>query len=188
MRNEFCTVLDVRYLTKGLVLYRSLAKVCAEFGSMWGAWTRSPSPSCARLELPQLTVVTSGELEQYDPEFAQVQPTRGFAEYCKTAKTVLCSYLLEQKPDLELLTFLDADLMFFNDPAPMLDELGDGSILLMPMNRAPARARRRTRSSASTTRARSRSGPVRRPPKRFGRGGNVASPGHPARAASWTSR
>ncbi len=29
--------------------------------------------------------------------------------------------------------------MFFNDPAPMLDELGDGSILLMPMNRAPAR-------------------------------------------------
>jgi hypothetical protein len=35
-------------------------------------------------------------------------------------------------PELEMITYLDADLMFFSDPACVLGELGEDSVLLFP--------------------------------------------------------
>jgi hypothetical protein len=40
-------------------------------------------------------------------------------------------YLFRRNPALEVITYLDADLFFFSDPAPVLAELGDQSILMV---------------------------------------------------------
>ncbi len=139
MRNNFCTVLNLGYLTRGLVLYHSLARVCPEFRLYVACMDSDSASLLKRLQLPSLTVIEGEQLEAYDPELAAAKSTRGIGDYCKTAKPTLCLYLLEQVPEAELITFLDADLMFFNDPGPMFDELGDASIMLMPMRRGPKR-------------------------------------------------
>jgi hypothetical protein len=46
-------------------------------------------------------------------------------------------YAFEREPELDLLTFIDADMLFFDDPGPIFDELGDASILLVDHNFHP---------------------------------------------------
>jgi hypothetical protein len=40
--------------------------------------------------------------------------------------------LLEQHPEIELITYLDSDIYFFSSPQILFEELGSGSVLIMP--------------------------------------------------------
>jgi hypothetical protein len=41
-------------------------------------------------------------------------------------------YILNQHPEIELITYLDADLFFFASPAPLFVELSEGSVYIIP--------------------------------------------------------
>jgi hypothetical protein len=58
-------------------------------------------------------------------------------EYYWTATPCLCLLALAREPELEAITYLDADLLFFDSPEPVFAELGDGSVLLIPHRWAP---------------------------------------------------
>jgi glycosyltransferase involved in cell wall biosynthesis len=134
VRRDFCTILNLPFLLRGITLYRSLARVVPEF-RLYVACMDEESESVLRaLQLPGLETISESDLHTYDPPLAELQ-SRPVADYCKSVKPSLCLHLLERESDL--VTFLDADLMFFSDPAPMFDELGEDSILLMPMRRGP---------------------------------------------------
>ena len=90
-----------------------------------------------RLALPGLVAIGLEELEDHDRELAAVKPTRTQVEYCWTATPAVCAYSLEREPDLEAITYLDADLMFFRDPEPVWSEFGDDSVLIVPHRYAP---------------------------------------------------
>jgi hypothetical protein len=90
-----------------------------------------------RLRLPSLTTIGLEELERHDPELAAAGQTRSRVEYCWTAAAPLTLYCLEQDRTLELITYLDADVRFYANSAPVCDELGSGSILLTPHRYAP---------------------------------------------------
>jgi hypothetical protein len=66
-----------------------------------------------------------------------VRHTRSAVEYCWTCTPAVCLDVLKGAPELESLTYLDADLCFFSDPGPLRTELGDGSILLVPHHLPP---------------------------------------------------
>ena len=83
-----------------------------------------------RLALPALRIVGLPELEAFDPGLAAVKSSRNRVEYCWTATPATCLYLLAHEPAADTVTYVDADLMFFSSPEPLLAELGDGSILL----------------------------------------------------------
>jgi SAM-dependent methyltransferase len=135
--NEFCTLFDVNYLPRGLVLYRSLARVCPQFRLRVFCMDAETERILKRLALPNLVVVGLDELERHDPELLEVKPTRTQVEYCWTATPAILVYCLETEPDLDAITYLDADLMFFADPAPLFEELGDDSTLIVPHRYAP---------------------------------------------------
>jgi SAM-dependent methyltransferase len=134
---EFCTLFDVNYLPRGLVLYRSLARVCPRFRLRVFCMDQESARILRLLDLPHLVVVDLDELERHDPELLAVKTTRTQIEYCWTATPSICSYCLETESDLEGITYLDADLMFFADPAPIFDEMGDDSVLIVPHRYAP---------------------------------------------------
>jgi hypothetical protein len=90
-----------------------------------------------RLGLPSLITIALDDLERHDPELAAARQTRSRVEYCWTAAAPLCLYCLEQDPTLKLITYLDADVMFYANSAPVAAELGSGSILLTPHRYAP---------------------------------------------------
>lgn len=136
-RNEFCTLFDQRYLPRGLVLYRSLERVCPEFRLRVLCMDERTERVLERLGLPQLETIPLRELEAADPQLLEVKPSRSVAEYCWTLTPALCLHALEREPELDAITYLDADLMFFDDPAPLLDEFASGSVLLVPHRFTP---------------------------------------------------
>ena len=137
MAGHFTTLFDRHYLSRGLVLYRSLRRVAPE-AQLWVFCMDQESEALLRrLALPGLRTVALAELERFDPELAAVKPSRSRVEYCWTATASTCLYLLEHEPEAALVTYLDADLMFFSSPAPLFAELGDGSILLTPHGLEP---------------------------------------------------
>jgi SAM-dependent methyltransferase len=138
MRNEFCTLFDVNYLPRGLVLYHSLERHCEDFGLRVFCMDARTKQILDRLDLPRLTTIGLDELEAHDTALAAVKPTRTQVEYCWTATPAICAYALETEPELDAITYVDADLMFFRDPEPIWQELGDDSVLIVPHRYAPA--------------------------------------------------
>lgn len=56
---------------------------------------------------------------------------RNIAEYCWTLSSCFTAWLMDSRPEVDLITYLDADLMFFSSPEPLLDEMKDASIGIM---------------------------------------------------------
>lgn len=132
MHNEYCTLFDVNYLARGLVLYRSLAEVCDDFTLRVFCMDERTKRLLDALALPGLHAVPLPALEDHDPDLLRIKPTRSSGEYCWTATPAVCLYALENEPSLEMITYLDADMMFFSDPAPLFDEFNGSSILIVP--------------------------------------------------------
>ena len=61
------------------------------------------------------------------------------AEYCWTLSPCLPWYLLQQNPDIDSITYLDADLYFFSSLQPMFDEIGDASVVIIEHRFPPER-------------------------------------------------
>jgi hypothetical protein len=56
---------------------------------------------------------------------------RNIAEYCWTLSSCFTAWLMENRQEVDLLTYLDADMMFFSSPQPLFDEMSDASIGIM---------------------------------------------------------
>jgi SAM-dependent methyltransferase len=132
MTYDFCTLFDANYLARALVLYRSLAETGSDFRLRAFCMDDDSHSVLTRLDLPGLQPIALVELEAHDPELAAVKPSRTAVEYYWTATPAVCLYCLEREPELEAITYLDADLMFFADPQPIFDELGEDSVLITP--------------------------------------------------------
>jgi hypothetical protein len=132
VRYELCTLFDANYLPRGLVLYRSLERVCEDFRLRVFCMDEESREILERLALPRLVPIGLDELEAHDRGLVEIKPTRTQVEYCWTATPAVCLYALEREPAIDSITYLDADLMFFTDPAPIYEELDDDSVLIVP--------------------------------------------------------
>jgi hypothetical protein len=135
--NHCCTYFDRGYLAQGLALWRSLARHDAS-AVLWVLALDGETVAVLReLGDPRLRVLPLEELLAADPELAAVRGERSRSEFIFTLTPCLVRHLWRTQPDLGPLTYLDADLYFFGDPAPIMQELGTGSVLVPP-HRYPA--------------------------------------------------
>lgn len=127
-----CTYFDRNYLLRGLALYQSLREVGAEF-TLWALCLDDEShATLTELAWPGLVPVSLVDLEAFDPELVAVRPTRTLIEYFFTLTPALPTYLLAQHPEIDVISYLDADLLFYSNPSLVLDELKQGSVLIIP--------------------------------------------------------
>jgi hypothetical protein len=84
-----------------------------------------------RLALPGLVPVSRAELEAHDPQLAATRPDRTLLEYYFTSTPCWIRFVLDHFPEVELLTYLDADLYFFSSPEPAFEEIGAASIAIV---------------------------------------------------------
>lgn len=56
---------------------------------------------------------------------------RNIAEYCWTLSSCFTAWLMENRSEVDLITYLDADLMFFSSPEPLFEEMKNASIGIM---------------------------------------------------------
>ncbi len=129
---HFCTLFDSHYLPRGLVLYDSLAARGDDFVLHALCMDDVAYRVLSALDLPLLVPLPIQTLEQHDPELASVRAERSGVEYCWTASASLCLSILDRIPAADVITYIDADVRFYDDPAVVLDELGDRSVLVTP--------------------------------------------------------
>lgn len=128
---HYCTYFDRNYLPVGLAMWRSLRRHQADAVLWVLALDEEVATVMAALAHEGLNVIPLDKLLAADPELAEVRATRPPREFIFTLTAAYCAYLLRQHPATSPLVYLDADLYFFSDPAPILRELDTGSVLVV---------------------------------------------------------
>lgn len=124
---NFCTLFDSNYLTRGLAMYESLKENCKNFHLYVFPFDDNAYFILEKLNLSNVTLVTLLEFE--DPEILSVKSSRTKGEYCWTATSSIIFYCINTF-NLSHCVYVDADIYFFDDPAILLKEVEDKSILL----------------------------------------------------------
>lgn len=129
---HFCTYFDRNYLTRGLVLYRSLACHCQHPFTLWVlCFDATTYQALDRLHLPGVRLIPLEQFEAGDADLQRAKAERSLVEYLWTCTPSLPLYILNHHPEVHLITYLDADLYFYADPLPIYAEMGDGSVLIV---------------------------------------------------------
>ena len=135
---QFCTAFDSNYLFKGLALYHSLTRH-APGAVLWVLCLDAATERVlGGLPLPGLRLLTLADLEDAEPQLRVARADRSRVEYYFTCTPALIWHLLTRVPGAAPITYLDADLYFFSDLAPLLRESATGSITIIPHRFPPA--------------------------------------------------
>lgn len=131
----FCTLFDRNYLFKGVATLRSLAKNCPEIEVFVLCMDRQTQTVLEKLKFPYVTCIPLGDLET--KELLAVKPLRGVAEYCWTLSPCLPWYVFERYPEVDLITYIDSDLMFTSSVEPLFEEIDDNLIAIIEHRFSP---------------------------------------------------
>jgi len=82
------------------------------------------------INLKHIRIVELSTLEKADPALLATKPDRDPIEYYFTLSPCWPRYLFRQYPELEHLTYVDADMFFFASPAPIFAEMKRASVLV----------------------------------------------------------
>ncbi len=141
-RYELCTVVDAGYLPRAVALQRSLVESGAAFRLHILCMDEPTERLLERLALADVETLPLADLEAVDPALVAASSSRSLAEYCWTLKPSLVLHLLEREPSLDHIAYVDADHLFWADPAPIFDALREGTVLVLPQRTAAATAGR----------------------------------------------
>lgn len=122
MITNLCTLFDSHYLDKGLVIYDSIKMVSYNFHLYILAMDDKCYEVLQDLALPYVTPVKLQDFET--EEILKAKSTRSKGEYCWMCMPPFIKYLLKNF-NLDYCTEIDADMLFYQDPQILIDELID---------------------------------------------------------------
>jgi len=131
MTRYFCTYFDKNYLIQAATLFRSLDDCCQEFKffplcldknshALMQQWAAIDS---------RVHPIALAALESWETKLLEAKNNRSRIEYYFTLSPVLPLYIMDQF-EVDIITYLDADLFFFSSPDCLYQELGESSILI----------------------------------------------------------
>ncbi len=129
MKRYFCTLFDSGYLFKGVVMLQTLRANCD------GAcvFVLCMDALCLRilgqLGLPGVICIALSDVENAD--LLAAKKGRNVAEYCWTLSSSFTAWAMDRYPDVDLLTYVDADLMFYSSVEPLFEEIGNSSVAVI---------------------------------------------------------
>jgi hypothetical protein len=89
------------------------------------------------LGLSNVQLFTIRDLESGDKELVGAKQDRSRIEYYFTCTPSLLLFVLDKLPGADIVTYLDADLFFFDNPALVYDEIADQSIAIIEHRFSP---------------------------------------------------
>ena len=120
---QFVTLFDQAFLAMGVALHRSLQVQAG--GGRYRLWIicmdEEVEHSLRRLNLADVNLIPLREIET--DALLAVKPSRSRGEYCWTLTPFAPSAVFERAPDAQRVSYLDADLFFFDAPQVLLSEL-----------------------------------------------------------------
>lgn len=119
-RSVYCTIFDVKHLSRALTLYQSLidhnktalfAFICIDKESL---------DLLNKLNLDRALIFSDDDF--LTPELELARNTRSRGEYCWTCKPLGLKFLAKTILHIDWFVYLDADTMLFSDPDAVLPE------------------------------------------------------------------
>lgn len=137
---QYCSLADHVYLPQLLALYESILKHSSEpFKLHVLAMDDECLRVLSRLGLPHLEMTNLRVFEVLNVnELDTIRASRTWQEYCWTLASQFAEFLMEFDGFNEL-TYLDADVFVFSDPAPVFAEIGSRSIAISPHRLIPSK-------------------------------------------------
>ena len=125
----FCTLFDTNYLDKGLVLYRSLSKTCSYFKIYILAMDEQCEEILNSYRYNNLITIP---LKKFivDNDLEEVCKSRSHGQFCWTCTPYLIDYVISFF-DEPICTYIDSDLLFYDDPKCLIDEMNDKTVQIV---------------------------------------------------------
>jgi len=134
MRVRFCTLFDSRYATRGLVMLQSLDAYRRSHDEIFIlAIDEQAQRMVSRINPGHWQIVKVAEL--HDSELRAAEQQRPRREFCWTCTPAMAAWLVHDSDENDIVVYLDADLLFFNDPRILLVELDEGASVLIHEHR-----------------------------------------------------
>jgi hypothetical protein len=132
----FCTYFNSGYLDRALVLLESLRCWTPQFTIYVLAFDSVVVDFFAQHDWPEVCILPLEAFESRNTDVAKVKMQRTRAEYFFTCTGAWINDVFEQHPDIDVLTYVDADLCFFSTVEQLFTVLGERSILIAKHNPA----------------------------------------------------
>jgi hypothetical protein len=117
---HFVTLFDSNYLPLGMCLHASLMEQAQPFRLWIVCMDELVERQLHQLALPCVSLLPLRDVET--DELLTVKGTRSRGEYCWTLTPFTPQFVFESDPDIERVTYVDADLFFFRTPDILLKE------------------------------------------------------------------
>lgn len=131
---HLCTLFDSNYLSRGVAMYESLKRYSKDFHLYILAFDEKCERVLKQLNLEKVTIISLVDFE--DEKLLSIKSTRSRVEYCWTCTPSLIKYCIETY-NLNMCTYLDADIYFYADPEILISEMGDASVMISPHRYTP---------------------------------------------------
>ena len=135
MKKYFCTLFDSNYLIKGLTMIKSLSEFCEDFDIYVLCMDNQTKCLLEKINIRQVKCITLNEVE--NKALLHAKTTRSKTEYCWTMASNFTWYVMERFKEIKLITYLDADLLFFSDVEKIFEEINDASIAIIEHRFSP---------------------------------------------------
>jgi hypothetical protein len=120
MMEHYVTLFDSLFLPQGLALHMSMERHVKEY-ILWILCVDDQAYEVlTKLKLPNVRLLQLSKLET--PELLYVKPTRSNGEYCWTLTSFTPRFVFEADSAVHRVTYLDADVWFRKNPAPIFRE------------------------------------------------------------------
>lgn len=131
MTRHYCTYFDQNYLLRGLTLYRSLMRQDGPLAFWVLCLDEASHDTLTRLGIENIRPIRLAELEDADPGLLTAKSNRSRIEYYFTLSPAWPLHLLRTYPEIDLITYLDSDLLFYASPEPIFRENGSASVAIV---------------------------------------------------------
>ncbi len=135
--HHFCTYFDARYLPRGLALFQSLMRHCPSFTLWVLCMDTESSDILSHMALPNIRLIPLADFEQHDEPLRTAKKNRSQLEYYWTCTPSLLFHILKNQPEVDRITYLDADLFFFDPLEPIYEEMAESPILIIEHRFSP---------------------------------------------------
>lgn len=119
---HYCTLYDLSFLPQGMALHSSLERHAGDYTLWILCMDTAVEDALTLLALPHVRILPIARLESLFPSLIEVKPTRTKGEYCWTSTPFLPEGIFRLDPEVQRVTYLDADTFFFGPPSRILEE------------------------------------------------------------------
>jgi len=131
MNRTYGTLFDKNYLYQGVALYQSLVRHAGDFKLYVLCMDEISYSVLHGMKLDNLIPLCVEDV--LTPTLEEVRSRTSPGQFCWVCQPVICQYILDHF-HADIVTYLEADSLFFSSPEVLFDEMEANSVSLVPHN------------------------------------------------------